>query len=248
LLGALLLLGTMTEPARAAIIVYDNDLDFSDTNNPSGPWSYQQGNALVAHHTPVPLPQLVPAAANGYWGASSSSLSTSILVTTANGNATGFFSNSDFLAGDMLLRTTDPNSGGPVVLGWTAPTAGTFTYNGFVWFAGTPTGPAFTDFTLALTAGPTLESGTILPSNNRTNFVGFVNGATAVSVNAGDLLALTMAPSIGQPSGTLTGVLLTIDFTPVPEPGSMVLVAPGVAVLAAYVLRRRRKIPGKTAL
>ena len=231
-----LVLGSLLQPARA-ITVYDNDLDFSDTNNPSGTWSYLQGNTLLTHFTPVPLPSLAVASTNGYWGTSSSSLSSAILRTTANGSSTGLWSDSDFLAGDMLVRTPDPQTGGPTVLAWTAPSAGTLTYSGLVWYADAASGPWSNDFTLALNAGPALEAGTAGIGFDRNNFANLVNGMLPIGVNAGDVLALELTPSVGMPTGSLAGVIWTIDFQPIPEPSSVVLLALGSLGMIAW--RRR---------
>ena len=228
----------LSSPASSAIIVYDNDLDFSDANNPNGTWSYLQGNATLPHFTPVPQPQLALAVANGYWGASSTSLNTSIMRATANGSVTGLWSDNDFLSGDMLIRTTDPSTGGPTILAWTAPSNGTFTYNGSIWYADAPSGPGGTDFSLALNAGPALEFGTVTLAQNRPNAVSMVNGFTPVNVLAGDVVALEMSPTPGPPFGRLTGVIFTIDFVPVPEPSSLVLLSLGAIALLARCRRR----------
>jgi hypothetical protein len=229
--------------AQAAIIVYDNDLDFSDVNNPSGTWSYLQGNAVLPHFTPVPHPQLALAVANGYWGASSSNLSTSIMLATANGSATGLWNDTDFISGDMLIGTTDPSAGGPTVLAWTAPSNGTLTYNGAIWYADAPNGPGGTDFSLALNAGPPLEFGTAGLAQNRPNAAQMVNGFTPVNVLAGDVLALELNAAPGPPFGRLTGVVFTIDFVPIPEPSSLVLLAfGGVALVALGSLPRGKRV------
>jgi hypothetical protein len=232
-------------PAAALIIVYDNDLDFSNTNNPAGTWSYLQGNSLLSQQAAVPNPQLALAVPNGYWGASSSSINSSMMLPTANGSVTGLWSDSDFLAGDMLLRTTDPNTGGPMILAWTAPSAGSFTYAGEIWFADAPSGPSFSDFTLSLNANPPTESGTVGFGQNRTNGVNLANGSLPIAVNAGDVFALEVGPAaFGPPTGALLGVLITIDFTPVPEPGSCVLSIMGLS--AIFGLTCRQAVRGRS--
>jgi hypothetical protein len=65
-----------------------------------------------------------------------------------------------------------------------------------------------------------------------------VNGANPVVVNAGDQLTLALSASPFAPIGSLAGVHYTIDFTPVPEPGGLVLLATGGA--ASLLLARRR--------
>jgi hypothetical protein len=229
--------------ARAAIIVYDNDLDFSDVNSPSGTWSTCRATRRFLTSRRCYIPQLALAVANGYWGASSSSLSTSIMLATANGSATGLWSDTDFISGDILIGTTDPSAGGPTVLAWTAPSNGTLTYNGAIWYADAPNGPGGTDFSLALNAGPALEFGTAGLAQNRPNAAQMVNGFTPVNVLAGDVLALELNAAPGPPFGRLTGVVFTIDFVPIPEPSSLVLLAfGGVALVALGSLPRGNRV------
>lgn len=225
-------------PTWAAIIVYDNDLDFSDTTNPNGTWSYQQGNALLTHFTPLPQAPLNTAAANGYWGTSSSSVNGAILRTTANGSSTGLWNDLDFLAGDVLVRTTDPMTGAPATLTWTAPQAGSLTYAGLVWYAGAPQGPWSNDFTLTFNAGPVLESGSAGLGINRQSSYNLVGGMLPISVSAGDTLSLELTPSIGMPTGSWAGVIWTIDFQPVPEPSGLVLGLIGTICLGVVFWRR----------
>ena len=238
LFAAMFVIGLMAGPARAIVVVYDLRLDFSDTNNPNGAWAYHKGTNLLSHFSPVPQPTLAAAVANGYWGDTSSSLNSSIMKTTANGSSTGLWSNNDFLAGDVLVRTTDPSTGGAVIVTWTAPSSGTFTYSGDIWFAGAPTGPGSNDFTLTLNAGPALEAGTAGLGQDETNPVVMVNGLTPTSVNPGDVLALQLSPSIGMPFGSLAGAGLVVDFVPAPEPSSLLLGLSGIIGSIAWWMRR----------
>jgi len=65
--------------------------------------------------------------------------------------------------------------------------------------------------------------------------VNFVNGMSPIAVVAGDVLALELAPSVSAPFGSLAGVSFTIDFTAVPEPGTLAL---GLAGMIAARSRR----------
>src|SRR6185503_15722118 len=132
-----------------AVIVYDLRIVFSNTNNPNFTWKYFKGNVPLTHFTPVTNATLASAAANGYWGDTSSSNNSAIMLTTANGSATGLWADSDFLVGEVLVRTTDP-TGDPMNVTWTAPSNGSFTYSGFFWFANAPLGPGSNSFTLSL--------------------------------------------------------------------------------------------------
>jgi len=241
LVGLLLVVaatGLCATPTQAAIVVYDLRVDFSNTSNPNGPWQYLKGNVPLSHFTPVTQPNLPLAVANGYWGDTASSNNSAIMLTTAKGSATGSWTDNDFLKGEVLVRTTDP-SGAPMNVTWTAPTAGTFTYSGFLWFANGPLGPGGNSFTLKLNNGPTMEAGSATIGQDRNNVTGMVNGLTPTAVLAGDVLSVQLDPLPGPPFGSLAGVSFTIDFTPIPEPGSLTLASLAGAGLA-FVARRRR--------
>jgi hypothetical protein len=240
-LGFVLLLATTAFAGRASavIVVYDLRVDFSNANNPNGPWEYLKGNVPLTHFTPVTQPALPLAAANGYWGDTASSNNSAIMLTTASGSATGLWTDNDFLVDDVLIRTTDPGTGAPMIVTWTAPSAGSFTYSGMLWNANAPLGPGGTSYAMTLNAGPALESGTALLGNDRNNGIGMVNGLIPVNVLAGDVVALEFNPAPGPPFGSLAGMTFTIDFTPVPEPSSLVLVGLGLLSVAACAWRGR---------
>lgn len=238
LLWVLFSLAIFAHPA-SAVIVYDLRIDFSNASNPNATWQYLKGNVPLTHFTPVTQPALPLAAASGYWGDTSSSTNSSIMLTTANGSATGLWSDNDFLVGEVLVRTTDPSTGAPMIVTWTAPSNGSFTYSGFFWYANAPLGPGGNSFTLSLNAGPTMEAGTASLGQDRTNVYAMVNGLTPTSVLASDVLALQMNALVGPPTGSLAGVSLTIDFTPAPEPSSFALAALGLFGLAGQLWRRR---------
>lgn len=235
----LLASATVVRQASAVIVVYDLRVDFSNANNPNGPWEYLKGNVPLTHFSPVTQPLLPLAAANGYWGDTASSNNSAIMLTTAPGSATGLWTNNDFLQDDVLVRTTDPGTGAPMIVTWTAPSAGSFTYSGMLWNANAPLGPGATSYTMTLNNGPALESGTALPGNDRPNGIGMLNGLTPVNVLAGDVVALEFNPAPGPPFGALAGITFTIDFTPVPEPGSLALASMGVLGVAIFAWRRR---------
>ena len=226
-------------PARAIIVVYDLKLDFSNANNPSGTWAYYQGNTLLTHYTPVPTP-LSAAVANGYWGVGPTNLNSSIMRATANGSTAPGWTDNDFLAGDMLVRTTDPSTGGPVNITWTAPSNGYFTYSGEIWYANPQAGPFGNDFLLSLNAGPAMESGSASLGQDLPNGVSFVNGLLPTNVLAGDVLKLQLSPTVLSPVGTLAGVNFVIDFVPAPEPATGMLLAIGGAALLMWGWRRKR--------
>jgi hypothetical protein len=231
---------TFIATPAGAVIVHDLRVDFSNANNPNGPWRYYKGSTLLSHFTPVSNATLALAVANGYWGDTASSNNSAIMLTTANGSATGFWSDADFLQDEVLVRTTDPSTGGPMTVTWTAPTSGSFTYAGFVWFAGTPQGPGGNSFTLSINNGPAIESGSAGQGQDRQNMVGMVNGTLPTNISAGDVISLQFNPLPGPPFGSLAGVSWTIDFQPVPEPSSWLLATGGGLTIATLSWRRKR--------
>ena len=225
-------------PAKAAIVVYDLGLDFSNTLNPNGVWSFTQGNTLLTHFTPVPT-SLAPALANGYWGTNSSNLNSSVMLSTAGGSAAPPLTNFDFPAGEVLVGTTDASTGGPVDINWTAPTNGTFTYSGWVWYADPTAGPFGNSFDISLNNGPSMEFLTASIGQNFVNSVAMVNGLVPTTVTAGDVVKLTVSPLVPAPTPLIGGVSWTIDFTPAPEPSSWILMGVGLIAIASRGMRWR---------
>ncbi len=230
-------------PVRAAIVVYDLGLDFSNTLNPNGVWSFTQGSTLLTHFTPVPT-SLAPAVANGYWGTSASNLNSSVMLSTASGSAAPPLSNSDFIAGEVLVGTTDASTGGPVDIHWTAPSNGMFTYSGWAWYADPTAGPFGNSFDISINNGPSIELLTASLGQDFSNSVPMLNGLVPMAVMAGDVVTLTVAPLVPAPTPLIGGVSWTIDFTSVPEPCSSLFV--GVGLISVASRRRRRSIGSTT--
>ena len=228
----------LAAPAQAVVVVYDLGLDYSDTLNPNGVWSFTKGNTLLTHYTPVPT-SLAPAVANGYWGTSASDLNSSVMLSTAGGSAVPPLTNFDFPAGEVLVGTTDANTGGPVDINWTAPSNGTFTYSGWVWYADPTAGPFGNNFNMSLNNGPSMEFLTAGIGQNFVNSVAMVNGLIPTTVNAGDIVKLTVSPVVPVLTPLIGGVSWTIDFTPAPEPSSWLLAVIGGAGIG---LRARKRL------
>ena len=229
----------LAAPAKAAIVVYDLGLDFSDTLNPNGVWSFAKGNTLLTHYATVPT-SLAPALANGYWGTDASNLNSSVMLATAGGSAAPPLTNFDFIAGEVLVGTTDASTGGPVDIRWTAPSNGTFTYSGWVWYADPTAGPFGNSFDISLNNGPSIEFLTASIGQDFSNSVPMLNGLSPITVTAGDVVTMTVSPLVPAPTPLIGGVSWTIDYSPVPEPSTLVLAAFGFIGLIGVALQRRK--------
>jgi hypothetical protein len=234
LLAVVCLVLVVTPSANAQI--FDLTADFSSSANPNGVWSFTRGlSLLAAFPQPGDGNALNPAAANGFWGVGPSFNSDVpfLFKTTVPGSASPPYTNEDFQAGDVFIHSA--NAGSEIFVNWTAPDAGSLTYTGSIWY-----GHSFVnrsnDFAVQLNGGTPLNSGTVTVGQGRSNALLF-SGSGILSVNAGDVLSVGVFRSAGEPFGALSGVTFTVDFTPVPEPGSIGLVTVGMLALA-WRLRR----------
>ncbi len=225
----------LASPAVAAT-TYSLAGDFSQTTNPNGAWSFTQGNTALGRFTPsTPSPVL----ADGYWGVGNNLASDTPWVARAavNGAAAPPSTNNDFLAGDIIIHSTNFSAGASVFVRWTAPAAGSIDFSASTWYAQRPLDRAVDVFV-------TLGS-TVLGSANLTNTIGRSNAVTfagsALPVSAGTVLSFEFRTSVGQPFGTISGLTETVIFTPtapIPEPGSLALMLAGLAGVGLLARRR----------
>ena len=222
--------------AQAA--TYNLSGDWSDAANPNGAWSFVQGSTPLGHQTSCsPGNGFTNSLGNGFWGAGCD-LNTNtpeIARVTANGLASGQTLD-DWLAGDVILHSTNPGTGAPIAVQWTAPSAGTIDYSIAAWYAHSAV--TRSNDVLVMLNGTELHAGAVTNGNGRSNAL-FYDGS--VGVLAGDVLSVSFQATSGQPFGSLAGLSQSVEFTAaVPEPETWAMLAGGLGIVG-LVARRRRK-------
>lgn len=227
--------------AAQAATVYDLSSDFSNASNPNGVWSFTQGSTPLEHYSSSTANTLNPALANGYWGTGSNlNVNTpEVAKATTNGSTTGAYSNADFLNGDVILHSTNPGTGAPLFINWTAPAAGTIDVSGLTWYAHSPVSRS-NDVLVTLGAN-TLTNGVVSNSTNNGRSNAFSYSFSGLAVSAGTVLSVRYTPTSGQTSGSIAGLSETVTFTasPVPESSTWALMAAGLGLLASVAQRRQ---------
>jgi hypothetical protein len=231
-------------PISASAATYSLASDWSDVANPNSAWSYSYAASALTHFAQPSDPNgLNPAAANGYWGVTSTfNLPTFMLKTTLNGSAIGS-TNGDFLAGDVIVHS--PNDGSAIAINWTAPSAGTANFASSVWYAhSTVQRSALAE--VFLNGVTSLGSVTVTNGIDRTNALTSIAGSN-LALAAGDYLQFRFSKSSGQPFGSLTGIDWTIDFTAnnagaVPEPATWAMMLFGFGLVGSAMRRGHRSL------
>jgi hypothetical protein len=130
---ALLSCGVIAVGCSSALAQYDLRADWSETANPNGVWTYREGN------NPLPHVDWWQRSLGGWtmaqpgWARSEDDNTRLPFWFRSNGSET--FPH-DFLAGDIVVHTTDDTNGagsGPANVAWTAPGYGRATISGAVW-------------------------------------------------------------------------------------------------------------------
>jgi hypothetical protein len=241
-----LAIGTLVGAAAAQAASYNLGTDLSGANSPgSSPWT-------VTFNGGTTLPTVAGVGSNGnalepaivgpFFGTGGNLNADVPFVFTAatNGSGAGLTDN-DFLIGDVIIHT--PNSGTDVTITWTAPTDGILDNLDFAaWYAHSSVVRS-NDVSLAIDGDPASPhswvTSTVLNSN-RLGAAGLTGGG--LSLNAGDLITLSLAKTALQSFGSLTGVNLSFDFqaavTPVPP--ALPLFVSALAGLGWFAHRRRR--------
>ena len=216
-MAAILLVITSTLVAPAAT-VYDLAADWSDTTNPHGPWSYNEGaNPLLLAFPPS---SSFSNADQVVWSRSINSPDHNSLPGCFKSGGSEIIVH-DWLPGDVVMHSTDQQNGagnGPGNFTWTSPFAGVINLSGGVW-RGRDIGRGNT-WTLykngtALTSG-LIHSEYPNPGDpySRTNPFAFAlgsGGAAAISgipVVPGDVIKLELVKT--SVYGDFVGVNLTV--------------------------------------
>jgi len=224
----------LVSAASANAVVYDLAADFSNASNPNGPWSYGAG---LTHYPQPSMPNdLNAAAGNGYWGGGAHFFVAPFVVQVSqDGSATGPYVNGDFLTDDVVVHGY--NDGSTITISWTAPGAGTISFDSAFWYAHSIVQRSQD---VAITLDGAALGGFVL-TNGVTRSSAFTLSDSGLAVDAGDVLAFSFTKTAGQQYGSLSGISATIDFTSsgaIPEPASWVLMIGGLALVGGTMRRR----------
>jgi len=220
--GTLFVSGVLFIPASVSMgQVYDLRTDWSETANPNGAWSYRHGSKALPH---VDAWQRMI----GGWGTFQSGWARSEDSNTRlpfwfRSNGTEVFA-CDYLAGDIVVHTTDAVNGvgsGPANVTWTAPAFGTATISGSVWM-GRDIGRS--NRWSVISAGNEITSGQIFTGDPFSREVPFDlasgSGGAGVLQNirvcGGNEIRLQIVST--SAAGDFVGVNLRVEFTAIPCP------------------------------
>ena len=219
--------------------------DWSNLNNPNGPWSYNEGNN--------PLPYNVD-----NWPATEFGISQTAWAYTSSGadyhflpgwfksigdpnllSTNPFHSNYDWLEGDVVVHTTDGEINGIANVTWKNPMAGIYDVNGGIWIG--RENNKSEDWNLYLN-DVLLASGKVFAGDSfsRSNPNSF--NIQGINISEGSMLKLELFKTLGSDGGDFVGVNLNIDSnsTPtnaVPEPATILLLGIG---LTGVLVRKYR--------
>jgi hypothetical protein len=219
-------------------VTYDLQTDWSDAANANGVWSYREGNNLLPQVTSWQSSLGGWTTAQPGWADSENGSDRIPFWFKSNGSEN--FAR-DYLAGDIVIHTTDGASGAGNGFGnvaWTSPLNGFADISGAVWM-GRDIGRS--NHWRLMINGVTVTEGDISSGDiydraspfNLATGTGGSGAVTNVPVSIGTIIALEFERT--SVAGDFVGTKLTIDA--VPEPSSVLLCALGL--LGALARRRR---------
>ena len=227
---------------------FDLAADWSSISNPNGVWTLRQGTSAlgaVPNWQGLADTAWAPSNANG-------SFLPAFFKASANGPINGLSggcSTCDWLAGDVIVHTTDPANGigfGAANVLFTTPFAGTANISGATWAGRLLNRTQDWQFFV----NGALQTGGILPgdgSNGRAAQDGFA--LSSISLGAGDLLELRLIQNSSAPFGDFVGLNFNVDLTPltsgVPEPASWAMMIAGFGAVGS-AMRRRARVRGQS--
>jgi sugar lactone lactonase YvrE len=212
-----------TSPAQNA--TYDLKADWSDTSNPNGVWSYNEGSTPLPLQNPWNPSDAIPGPG---WAHAQWPNFGHVPVWIKNPNV----SHENFVTGDIVVHSSDSGRGenyGPANVTWTSPVAAVMTISGSAWISRTT--DRSNQWTLYLN-GNALSTGQMLSGGpyNRDNQFAFSAGSggasalTNIPVSPGDVVKLEVTKL--STYGDFVGVNLRIALSCNLSPGN-ILVADG---------------------
>lgn len=214
-----------------ATTIFNLGSDWSNINNPNGPWMLREGNnalPFISSWRPgffegsQPVWALVPDGPTHVpaWFKSS---------------ANPLFPGVDFQQGDVVVHSASPNTGSTNLI-WTSPITGMADISLSLWLARNI--GRSNHFVLLLNNEP-LKQGDLFDgdSYDRLHPLSY---SGSLPVHVGDILRLDVTKT--SAFAEFTGVNLSIGFQEVPEPSSWLIAGSGVFAFLGLALYRRTRL------
>ncbi|HQR07416.1 MAG TPA: hypothetical protein PLN21_11370 [Gemmatales bacterium] len=226
--------------------VADLKTDWSNLNNPNGPWTYREGTNALPAVTSWQSSLGGWTTAQPGWARSENGNNRLPFWFQSNGSET--FTH-DWLSGDIVVHSTDSINGvgnGVANVIWTSTSNGFVTISGNTWL-GRDIGRANT-WSLWKNATQ-FTSGVVSTGDpfSRANPFLFSNGSGGASVLLnipvvpGDTIMYQIATNSGA-GGDFTGVNMTVTLSAVPEPGTIMLCGAATLFLGYPCYRQWKKM------
>ncbi|MCI0332937.1 MAG: PEP-CTERM sorting domain-containing protein [Planctomycetes bacterium] len=226
----ILLCGSLLTSAEAWAITYNLSADWSTSSNPNGAWSYRQGG------TPLPFFQSNWAGTGqDGWTTTPTGISPPAWLKTSSpfGNAQ---------PGDVFVHSSNFND--PLAnVTWTSPQSGVISIAGQAWDVQHNLGRD-DEWSLALNAGEIAHRVSVVGVAKNSAAADFGNNLnlgqslSGLAVNAGDIVTYSVHQTQNN-FGHFSGVELTIELIPIPEPAALSLLLAAGLILSGTARRRR---------